>query len=137
MMPEAQDYLGKAREDLGEARLIAAIGLANPAARSAYYAMFHAAEALIVERTGKIAKTHSGVRTEFARLAKDMPGIDKAFAAIFAKAYSYKEIGDYRVGRDAHVTLAEANEAIANAERFIACIITVLPAAGGGSSQTQ
>jgi uncharacterized protein (UPF0332 family) len=47
--PEAQAYLDKAREDLDDARKIMAINLAKAAARSAYYAAFHAAEALIVE----------------------------------------------------------------------------------------
>lgn len=79
MRPEAADYLDKARNDLDDARRIAAIGLAKVAARSAYYAAFHAAEAFIIESTGKIAKTHSGVRAEFARLAKETPEIDKSF----------------------------------------------------------
>ena len=57
MTPEAKDYLDKARDDLEDARKIAAIHLAKVAARSAYYVAFHAAEALIIERTGKIAKT--------------------------------------------------------------------------------
>ena len=75
MTPEAASYLAKPREDIGEARQIAGIGLAKVAARSAYYAAFHAAEALIVEKTGRVAKSHSGVRSEFARLAKDDPRI--------------------------------------------------------------
>ena len=49
MTPEAADYLNKARDDLNDARKIAAIGLAKVAARIAYYAAFHAAEAFIVE----------------------------------------------------------------------------------------
>jgi uncharacterized protein (UPF0332 family) len=76
--PEAKDYLEKARAHLGDARKVAAIGLANSAARSAYYAAFHAAQALVFERTGKIAKTHSGVLGEFAKRAKDTPGSGKA-----------------------------------------------------------
>jgi uncharacterized protein (UPF0332 family) len=48
MTPEAGDYLEKARDHLDEARKIAAIGLAKAAARSAYYAAFHAAQAFIV-----------------------------------------------------------------------------------------
>jgi hypothetical protein len=35
--PEAKDYLDKARDDLSDARKIAAIGLAKVAARSANY----------------------------------------------------------------------------------------------------
>jgi uncharacterized protein (UPF0332 family) len=74
--PEAESYLDKAREDLLDARKIAGIRLAKVAARSAYYAAFHAAEAFIVGRTGKIAKTHSGVRTEFARLLRETSDSD-------------------------------------------------------------
>jgi uncharacterized protein (UPF0332 family) len=65
--PGAQAYLDKAREDMDDARTIMAITLAKVAARSASYAAFHAADALIVERTGKIAKTHPGGRAVLAR----------------------------------------------------------------------
>lgn len=99
MTPEARDYLDKARGDLDDAAKIAAIGLATIAARAAYYAAFHAAEAYIVELSGKIAKTHSGVRSEFARLAKESPGVDKALLIFLAKGYKYKELSDYGVGR--------------------------------------
>jgi uncharacterized protein (UPF0332 family) len=126
MTPEAKDYLDKAREHLDEAGKIAAIGLAKAAARSAYYAALHTAQAFIVERTGKIAKTHSGVRSEFARLAKDTPDIDKTFPTFLAQAYLYKEIGDYGVGHGADVTMAEANDAIATAGRFIDCMSDLL-----------
>lgn len=126
MTPEAKDYLDKAREHLDDARKIAGIGVARAAARSAYYAAFHTAEAFIVERTGKIAKTHSGVRSEFARLAKDTPDIGKSFPAFLALAYKYKEIGDYGVGHGANVTMTEANDAIATAGRFIECVAMLL-----------
>jgi uncharacterized protein (UPF0332 family) len=126
MTPEAKDYLDKARDHLDEARKIAAIGLAKAAARSAYYAAFHAAQAFIVERTGKIAKTHTGVRSEFARLAKDTPRIDKTLSTFLAQAYLYKEIGDYGVGHGANVTMNEANGAIATAGRFIGCVAALL-----------
>ena len=33
----------------------------------AYLAVFHGAEAYIFEHTGKVAKTHRGVRSEFTR----------------------------------------------------------------------
>ncbi len=62
MTPEAKNYLIKARDDLNDARKIVAIGLTTVAARTAYYAAFHAAEAFIIESTGKVVKTHSGVR---------------------------------------------------------------------------
>ena len=88
MKPEAADYLEKARESLDEAGKIWAIGLASVAARSAYYAVFHAAQAFIVSQTDKSAKTHSGVRSEFNRLAKDDPRISLEFRTFLAKAYA-------------------------------------------------
>jgi uncharacterized protein (UPF0332 family) len=78
--PEAANYLDRAWEDLSDARQIARIHLAKVADRSAYYAVFHAAEALIFERTGRAVKTHRGVRIEFARLTKDDPRTSEAMA---------------------------------------------------------
>ncbi|HEV3247646.1 MAG TPA: HEPN domain-containing protein [Beijerinckiaceae bacterium] len=104
MTPEAESYLDKAREDLLDARKIAGIRLAKVAARSAYYAAFHAAEAFIVGRTGKIAKTHSGVRTEFARLLRETPDSGRTLLRFLAQAYKYKELGDYGIGPGAVVT---------------------------------
>jgi uncharacterized protein (UPF0332 family) len=124
--PEANDYLDEARDDLDDARKIVAIHLAKVAARSAYYAAFHAAEALIIERTGKVAKTHSGVRTEFARLLKDTPGDGRAMLTFLAQGYKYKEIGDYGVGRSAVVTDEGANDAIDNAARFLERVTALL-----------
>jgi uncharacterized protein (UPF0332 family) len=126
MTPEAASYLAKAREDLSEASQIADIGLAKVAARSAYYAAFHAAEALIVERTGRIAKSHSGVRSEFARLTKDDPRIVKRLTTFLAQAYKYKEIGDYGIGADAVVGMPEADSAIRSAGEFLDCVDAVL-----------
>jgi uncharacterized protein (UPF0332 family) len=119
MTPEAASYLAKAREDLSDARQIASIGLAKVAARSAYFAAFHAAEAFIVERSGKIAKSHSGVRSEFARLAKGDPRLGKPMTTFLAQAYKYKEIGDYGVGADGTVTTQDADAAIKSAADFI------------------
>lgn len=126
MTPEAKDYLDKAFDDLDDARKIAAIHLAKIAARSAYHAAFHAAQALIIERTGKVVKTHSGVRTEFARLLKDTPGGERAMLTFLAQGYKYKEIGDYGIGRGAVVTDAEASDAIDKAARFLERVTALL-----------
>jgi uncharacterized protein (UPF0332 family) len=126
LTPEAENYLARARDDLDDARKIGAIPLARLAARSAYYAAFHAAEALIVERTGKVAKTHSGVRTEFARLLKDTPHEERALLIFLAQGYKYKEIADYGVGPAAVVTDEEAGDAIGAAARFIDRVAALL-----------
>jgi uncharacterized protein (UPF0332 family) len=120
--PETTDYLAKARKDLGEARQIIQIGLANVAARSTYYA----AEALIFERTGRVVKTHKGVRSEFARLTKDDPRVPKAVMAFLTQAYGYKEISDYSVDPDEVVTMANAETAIISAEAFLDRVAAIL-----------
>jgi uncharacterized protein (UPF0332 family) len=81
--PEAEEHLDKAREALIKARgLLDVMHYSDEAARAAYLAGFHAAQALISERTGRIAKSHSGVRSTFARLVKDDPQVDRALARL-------------------------------------------------------
>lgn len=121
MSPEAVDYVRQAREHLAEARRIAAMPIARVAARSAYYAAFHAAEAYIFQQTGKIAKTHSGVRAELARLLVRTPEGGKDLTGFLAAAYKFKEIGDYGVGGTV-ITEQDALETIDGAARFIARI---------------
>ena len=125
MTPEAAQFLEKSRDDLNDARKIARIGLAHVAARSAYYAAFHAAEALILERTGKIAKTHSGVRREFARLLKDT-STDREFMVFLARAYELKSRADYGTGNEAAISSTAADAAIQTAARFVDYIASLL-----------
>ena len=129
MTPEAADYLEKARRDLADARKVAGIGLATVAARLAYYAAFHAAEAFIVERSGKAAKTHSGVRAEFARLLKDETEAVRDLPAYLSRAYGYKQIGDYAVGPEATITQRQADDTIKGADRFVAHVAAMLASA--------
>jgi uncharacterized protein (UPF0332 family) len=126
--PEAADYLDRARRNLDEARAIAAIDLPDVAGRTAYLAAYHAAQALIFDRTGKVTKSHRGARSEFARLAKEDPRIDRAFTTFLARAYNLKEIADYGAGHSAGVTAAQAEQAIETAARLIDCISNLLSA---------
>jgi uncharacterized protein (UPF0332 family) len=103
----------------GSARHRERIELAEAAGRAAYLTAYHAAQAFIFARTDKIAKTHSGVRSEFARLAKDDPRIDRALPTFLAQAYNLKSIADYAIGSNVGISLAEAEEAISKAARFL------------------
>ena len=67
MTPEDVRYLDKAYKCLMNARTSLSVNLTGCAGRSSYLAAFHAAQAFIFERTGKITKSHKGVHTEFAR----------------------------------------------------------------------
>lgn len=114
--------------------MIAGLGLHRQAARCVYYATFHAAEALIVERTGRIAKTHRSVHTAFSRVTMDSDAGDRELWSTLADAYRYKELADYTIDPDATVTGTAAATLIADATRFVdrvAHLLMAPPAQGG------
>jgi uncharacterized protein (UPF0332 family) len=117
--PEATEHLGKARQCLTRARTIHAAGIGEDAGRNAYLAAFHAAQALIAERTGKDAKTHKGVHTQFARLTRDEPRLSRELRQFLPQAYDIKSIADYGIGPDTDVPLDRASAAIDTAEQFV------------------
>ena len=127
MKPETADYLDKARTCLADARRIATLPLPRLAAREAYYAAFHAAEAYIFEHTGKVAMTHRGVRSELARLARREPRIDPELSRFLGAAYQLKATADYGIGAAAGpISADQAAAAITTAGRFIATITQLL-----------
>jgi uncharacterized protein (UPF0332 family) len=62
MTPQAAALMESAGLSPSEARRILEFNIPRQAARLAYYAQFHATQALVFERTGKVAKTHKGIR---------------------------------------------------------------------------
>jgi uncharacterized protein (UPF0332 family) len=62
--------------------------------RSAYLAGFHAAQALISEKTGRAVKTHRGVNGELQRPTRDDPRLDTELRAFLGRAYNLKAIAD-------------------------------------------
>jgi uncharacterized protein (UPF0332 family) len=124
--PETGLYLDKARQSLAHARAILAIELGEDAGRVAYLGAFHAAQALIFERTGRAAKTHRGVHGQFLRLIADEPRIDPELRRFLSQGYKLKAIADYETGPDAVVPLEEAATAVETAERFISTIAGLL-----------
>lgn len=126
MIPEASRALATARRHLTDARAVAALGIAYIAGREAYLAAHHAAEAFLHHRTGRIAKTHRGLRTEFARLARAEPRIDPTFVRFLANAYEIKSVADYGAEPGADVSMEDAHVTIATAGRLIDCIAGVI-----------
>ena len=119
MSPIARNYLEKAQDDLDEGRKILAIGLPRVAARCAYFAAFHAAEALIDARLEKTVKTHSGVHSEFARAVKDRSENAAPLVACLGRAYGYKQVSDYVIGEHSDMSRKEADAALEEATRFV------------------
>jgi uncharacterized protein (UPF0332 family) len=96
--PQTTAFLEKSRELLDDADAILSVNRHEVAARTAYLAGFHAAQALIFETSGRIYKTHSGVKGEFHRLVKDDPRVDDQIRAFLGRTYDLKAIADYLRG---------------------------------------
>lgn len=126
MTPEAAGHPDKARRFLGYARTILAAGVAGDAGRDAYLAAFHAAQALICERTGKAAKTHKGTHIQFARLTRDESRLDPELRRFLPQSYDIKAISDYETGPDAIIDPEQAAAAIATAARFVDVVVSLL-----------
>src|SRR5205085_1447748 len=98
----------------------------DEAARAAYLAGYNAAHALVFTRRGRIAKTHRGLRSAFAELARDEPQLDPSFTRFLAEAYTSKEQTDYGGGNADPVTEDEAQQMIETAARFIDVMADIL-----------
>jgi uncharacterized protein (UPF0332 family) len=112
-------FLAKSSELLERAPALLAQDFTDEAGRAAYLAGFHAAQAFLFEKLGRSPKTHNGVQTEFARLTRDEPTIDREGRAFLVKTYNLKAIADYETGPDSRVTHSQAAEAIEGARRFV------------------
>jgi uncharacterized protein (UPF0332 family) len=130
--PESRKHFEKAERCLanGSAELAAAASrpeLAEDAARNAYLAAFHAAKALIFERTGQARMKHGTVQKMFSQIAKSESAIEVEVRRFLGSAYDFKRVADYDIEASAPISLAEASHALNEAERFVATIKTLVP----------
>lgn len=128
MKPESAAFLRKAREFLAKADFMLD-DWPDEAGRAAYLAGLHGAQALIVERTDKIVKSHRGVQRALSRLTRDEPDFDSALRAFLGRAYNLKIIADYDTG-EARATGEQARETIQTAARFVETLAGLLPPNG-------
>jgi uncharacterized protein (UPF0332 family) len=122
MKPQTGAFLKKSRVLLNEADVMLEIKLIDAAGRTAYLAGFHAAQALIFERTGKIIKRHRGVRNELHLLIKDDPRFNLELRAFLGRTYDLKTIADYETGPGSEISPKKVQQAVDTAKRFIDCI---------------
>jgi uncharacterized protein (UPF0332 family) len=120
-----RDHLASARSHLDHARAIAGIGIHDIAAREGYQSAFHAAQAVLVARTGRRAKTHSGLRTMLAKLVAEGSGINPEGTAFLARAFELKSIADYGTTTGA-VSAEDARLAIDGAAQMLAEVTQLL-----------
>jgi uncharacterized protein (UPF0332 family) len=119
---EVQRYLDKARQTLANGRVILSVRLGDDAGRSAYLAAFHAAQAFILDQSGRVAKTHKGVHVQFAKFAAEEPRISIELRRFLQRAFNLKAVADYEMGPDAVVPLERAAAALDTAGEFVDCM---------------
>ena len=102
------------------------VDLHEDGGRAAYLASFHAAQALLFDKTGKVFKTHKGVQSEFLRLTKDDHRWGSDLRVFLSQAYNLKAIADYEEGEDSPLFAERAAAAIETASRFVDFIAGLL-----------
>ena len=122
MTPEAARFLQNADDHLERGQTMLVSGLNHDAARAAYLAAFHAAQAIIFERTGKVFKSHKGVNVEFLRLTKNDPHFTQSSGGSFPERTNSKPLRITTAGPIAEVLSGQAAAAIEAARRFVATV---------------
>jgi len=117
--PEAERILQRAEKHLERGQVMLRSGLNDDAGRPAYLAAFHAAQAVIFDRTGKVVKTHRGVQSEFLRLTKDDPHVTSDERIFLSRAYNFKAIADYETGPGAELSAEDAAAALESGCGFV------------------
>ncbi len=120
MTPAQEAIISKARESLNASQHLAAGGYADFAIARAYYAMFYAAQALLLENGLVYSKHGSLLAAVGQHLVR--PGIIPAqLHRNLINAYNARLIGDYKTGsqftaQDAAARIVEAEEFLTAAE---------------------
>ncbi len=117
MTDEVSQRLGKA------ARLLVQIGGLDPATHGemlvhhAYYAMFHAASAVVLAKTGTVPVRHSTVVSEFGRLMRDLGEDGRTHGRALNRAHDVRLVADYAI--DTRVLPSTARETAQAATAFV------------------
>jgi uncharacterized protein (UPF0332 family) len=131
---ESATFLQQAQVILGRAERMLAAQLHEDAARAAYLACYHVAQALIFEHTGRALKSHNGVQSEFNRLLKGQSGVDDALRRFLSQSYEFKSVADYGTGPDAVVSASAAEAAVATGKCFVAHFADIIAASSPTAS---
>ena len=126
MTAEIDRILQKAGKHLERGHVMPGVDLYDDAARAAYLAAFHAAQAVIFERTGRVVKTHRGVQSEFLRLTKDDTHFTPGQRIFLSQAYNFKAVADYDTGPDVELSAEKARAALEAGRGFVDAVRRVL-----------
>ncbi len=103
-------------EELEAARNLVDGGFPRQAISRAYYASFYAARAALEVAGEPSPKTHSGMRSRFSDLARSTPSIGPEVGRALSQLGTDRAEADYD---EPSITVEEANDAIAKAQRVV------------------
>jgi uncharacterized protein (UPF0332 family) len=123
MKSESQALLAKARQSIQAAENLKRDGFQDFAVSRAYYSMFYAAEALLLEQ-GLSYNSHTAVIGAFGKLFAKTGKIEPRFHRYLLDAQDTRNIGDYGIGPG--VTTEQVEETLNRAEEFLQAVTTIL-----------
>lgn len=123
MNPHAATRLAKAERFLAQLKLQSPVTAPDACIHLAYYAMLHAACAVLLERTGDAPKTHSGTIGQFSRLVLADAERGRKYGRAFNEAEKLRLVSDYQ---DTPPTATEAADLQSTAHDFVAYCRSVL-----------
>ena len=119
-----KECLRLADEFLEDSKKLLALGRLRSALDRAYYATFHAAQAILASEGFK-PKTHAGLRKLFGREVVKRGLVEKELGKFLTRVFSMRQVSTYDIY--ASIEEAEAKEIVNKAERFIGKIKEILP----------
>ncbi|MBM4033184.1 MAG: HEPN domain-containing protein [Planctomycetes bacterium] len=94
------------------------------AAARSYYAVFYAASALLLSDDRRFRR-HSGVIASFHRYYVKEGRVPREAGRTLIRLHDLRDLADY--GGSQHVTMADAQQAVADARRFLDLVQPLLP----------
>ena len=114
---DVEARLRLADEMLNDAKSFLRDGHLKSAADRAYYSMFHAAQAALANEGMKPPRTHSGLRSQFARHFVRAGIVEREFSKHLTLAQEMREKSTYEVYAD--ISRGSTEELVDNAEAFV------------------
>jgi uncharacterized protein (UPF0332 family) len=118
LKPEVRQRLTKARRLIRIARGYDDEKDPEGVAHHAYYAMYHAATAVLLERQGTYPKTHSSIVGQFGLLVREMPDKAREQGRALRESFELRLLADYDAGATGLAERARAS--LAAAASFVA-----------------
>ncbi|GBE18873.1 HEPN domain protein [archaeon BMS3Abin16] len=126
-MDRVDYHLAEADERLETARILLDHKRPKDAIGRAYYAMYHAARAILLTRDIS-PRTHKGLIQKFGEVFVKTELVSKKYSVLLSKAESLREMADYDVIHK--FTMEEAEVIVSDADKFIEKIEKILEKEG-------